>query len=255
MTHTHAGTNVSEVNMRWNGWIRWNRQTPLALTWACLLAFAPTSGLRPAFAEKAGRDSKSKPAETVPAKGLRVAVLPVVNRSSEVDAVKIMEDVLTERFKDVDRARATFFMPADVERILSSQDALARAYRIGDRWAKDGTLDSTAIGGLDSILVADAVLCIKIGEWETKRFHNIGEGQSNSTVALHFALFGIREMKLLWSKDIREQRLAPEMDISSGTVGYDATGRIQSHNVNEPPRTQDVASDLVRDALKKFPIK
>ena len=54
---------------------------------------------------------------------------------------------------------------------------------------------------------------------------------------------------------MREQRLTPEYDLSAGTVGYDATGRIQSSNVNEPPRVQDVASDLVRDAFKKFPIK
>jgi len=103
--------------------------------------------------------------------------------------------------------------------------------------------------------VADAVLCIKITEWETKRVHNVGEGQSSTTIGLHFALYGIRDKKKLWSKEVREQRLAREMDLTNSSVGYDETGRIQTPNANEPPRTHDVASDLVKDALKKFPNK
>jgi hypothetical protein len=38
-------------------------------------------------------------------------------------------------------------------------------------------------------------------------------------------------------------------------VGYDETGRIQTPGANEPPRVEAVASDLVREALKKFPNK
>src|SRR5439155_1878919 len=130
-----------------------------------------------------------------------------------------------------------------------------RALRVTDRWSKSGALDSAAVSGLDSSLVADAVLLIKITEWETKRFHNIGEGQSYTTIGLHFALFGIKDRKKTWSKEVREQRLAQEIDASSGMVSYDATGRIQSPNATDPPRVHDVASDLVRDALKKFPTK
>ena len=188
-------------------------------------------------------------------KSLRVAVFPVVNGTGEVDAVKIMEDVLGERFKEVDRAKAIFLMPGDVERILSNANRLDRALRVTDRWSKSGALDSAAVSGLDSSLVADAVLLIKITEWETKRFHNIGEGQSYTTIGLHFALFGIKDRKKTWSKEVREQRLAQEIDASSGMVSYDATGRIQSPNATDPPRVHDVASDLVRDALKKFPTK
>jgi len=189
------------------------------------------------------------------AKGIRVAVLPVVNATGEMDADKIMEDVLRERFKEVDPAKAVFLMPTDVERVLDDANAYDRAIKVTDRWSRYGILDSTAVAGLDSLLVADAVMCIKIGEWETKRAHNIGEGQSSTTIALHFAMFGIRDRKKLWFKDEREQRLAREIDLSSNTVGYDETGRIQTAGANEPPRVNDVASDLVRDALKKFPNK
>jgi len=189
------------------------------------------------------------------AKGLRVAVLPVMNGSGDPDADKIMEDVLRERFQEVDHARAVFLLPGDVERVLTDSDALDRALRVTEHWAKYGTLDSTAVQGLDSLLVADAVLCVKITEWETKRVHNIGEGQSSTTIGIHLALFNVRDKKKLWTKEVREQRLSREIDLSSGTVGYDDTGRIQTANSTEPPRVQDVASDLVRDALKKFPNK
>ncbi len=224
---------------------------PLALTLACFsLAQLDAPALR---AEDKPEVKLDQPASSTT--GLRVAVLPVVNASGDVDATKILEDVLTQQFKLVDRSKAIFLMPDDVERILSEGDGLARASRLTDRWSKNGALDSTAISGLDTVLVADAVLCVKISEWDTQRFHNIGQGQSHTTVGLHFALFGIKDRRKLWTKDVREQRLAREYDISSGTVGYDETGRIQSPNVNEPPRVQDVASDLVRDALKKFPKK
>ncbi len=200
----------------------------------------------------AAKDPEIKPAAP---KGLRVAVLPVVNRTGEADADKIMEDVLRERFKDVDRSKALFLMPADVERVLGDANKLDRASRVTEHWSDTGALDSTAIVGLDSLLIADAVLLIKISEWETKRVHNIGQGQSFTTIGLQFALFRIRDGKKLWTKEVREQRLADEIDLSSSTVGYDETGRIQTANANEPPRVHDVASDLVRDALKKFPTK
>jgi len=232
----------------------WNRSAALAAVCAVLWIATPL-GIPAAQAAKDKAESKGKTDAATLAKLLRVAVLPVVNRSADVDASKILGDVLGERLKEVDRSKGIFLQPGDVERTLASQDGLDRALRITDRWAKDGALDSTAIAGLDSILVADAVLCIKIAEWETKRYHNIGEGQSNTTIGLNFTLFGIRDMKRIWSKDVREQRLAPEVDISTTSVGIDATGRIQSANVNDPPRVQDVASDLVKDAFKKFPIK
>jgi hypothetical protein len=229
--------------------------TALTLALSLAMAAAHAGGGVAAAAESAAKDAEVKLDAPPASKGLRVAVLTVVNPTGEADADKIMEDVLRERFKDFDRSKAIFLMPSDVERLLADANALDRASRITDRWSRTGNLDSTAIGGLDSLLIADAVLCIKIGEWETKRYHNIGEGQSYSMVGLHFALFGISNKKKLWTKDVREQRLAREIDLSSATVGYDDTGRIQTPNANDPPRIHDVASDLVRDALKKFPTK
>jgi len=218
---------------------------------ACALLLALSS---PVLAAGKGSEIKldSPPAAS---KALRIAVLPTANHTSEVDAVKIFEDIFSERVKEMDKAKAIFLLPADVERILASRDAVDLAYRITDVWAKRGSLDSTAIGGLDSLLVVDAVMCVKISEWETKRFHNVGEGQSYTTVGFSFALFGIRDRKPMWSKEVREQRLAPEIDLSSGAYTYDATGRLQSPSANEPPRAQDVASDLIRSAFKKFPAK
>ena len=228
--------------------------TALALAFAWTVAPNPMTGIA-----RAEKEPEAKPEVKLDApastKTLRVAVLPVINASGDEDAVKIMEDVLNERFKDVDRSKAIFLMPGDVERILSDANRLDRALRVTDRWSKRGTIDSTAFAGLDSVLVADAVLLIKVNEWETKRFHNIGEGQSHTTISLHFALFGIKDRKKIWGKEVREQRFAQEIDASSGMVGYDATGRIQSPNATDPPRVHDVASDLVRDALKKFPTK
>ena len=189
------------------------------------------------------------------AKVQRIAMLPTVNRTSEVDAVKIFEDIFYERVKEMDKSKGLFLLPADVERILESHDALDRAYRLTDLWAAKDSLDAGAIGGMDTLLVADAILCAKISEWETKRFHNIGEGQSYTTIGLSFALFGIREKKPIWTKEVREQRLAPEIDLSSSAYGYDATGRYQNPNANQPPRAQDVVSDLIRSAFKKFPTK
>ncbi len=226
------------------------RPARLALAISLVLIAAggvPTAG--------AAKDPEIKLDAPAAAKGLRVAVLPVVNGTAEVDADKIMEDVLRERFNDFDHSKAVFLMPADVERVLTDANAIDRAYGITNRWSKSGTLDSTSIGGLDSLLIADAVLCIKISEWETKRAHNIGEGQSSTTIGFHFALYGIRDKKKIWGKEVREQRLAREIDLTSSTVGYDETGRIQTANANEPPRVHDVASDLVRDALKNFPKK
>jgi len=228
--------------------------TALALAFAWTVAPSPMTGI--ARAEKKPEAKPEVKLDAPPStKTLRVAVLPVVNTSGEEDAVKIMEDVLNERFRDVDRSRAIFLMPEDVERILSDANRLDRGLRIADRWSRTGAVDTTAFQGLDSTLIADAVLLIKVSEWETKRFHNIGEGQSNTTIGLHFALYSIKTGKKVWGKDVREQRFAREIDASAGMVGYDETGRIQTAKATDPPRVQDVASDLVRDALKKFPTK
>ncbi len=203
----------------------------------------------------APKESEKTPAPAPAAKGLRVAVLPVVNATGEQDADGIMEDVLRDEFLLVDPARAVFLMPTDVERLLGDGNAMDRAYKITDRWSKYAMLDSTSVAGMDSLLVADAVMLVKVSEWETKRAHTIGEGQSSTTISLHFAMYRIGDKKKIWSKEEREQRLAREVDLSSATIGYDETGRIQTPGTTDPPRVHDVATDLVRDALKKFPNK
>jgi len=115
--------------------------------------------------------------------------------------------------------------------------------------------EPTAIGGLDSLLMVDAVLCLKISEWESRRVPVIGAGQSSSTVALSMAVFDIRSKARIWGKNTREQRFAAELDASSSHVNYDETGFIQRSSDSAPPRIEAVASDLVRDALKTFPTK
>jgi len=230
------------------------RLLPALLLASSIAILAPRAGA--ATAAPAAKEPEVKLEQAPPAsKGMRVAVLPVVNGSGEDDATLIMEDVLRDEFKLVDPSRAMFLMPQDVERVLGDLNADDRAARLTARWARNGSLDSTAIVGLDSLLVADAIMLVRVSEWETKRAHNIGEGQSSTTISLHFALYRIRDKKKIWSKDEREQRLAREIDASSSTIGYDETGRVQTPNANEPPRVHEVATDLVRDALKKFPIK
>jgi len=223
----------------------------LCLLLGTVLLVGATGAFTALAAEKTPDIKLDLPATT---KGLRVAVLRVVNATGEQDANKIMEDILREQFQEVPKERAVFLMPSDVERVLSDANT-DRADRVATRWSRYGTLDSTAMVGLDSLLVADAVLLIKISEWETKRAHNVGEGQSSTTIGLHMALYRIRDKKKLWSKNPRDQKFARELDLTNSTVGWDETGRIQTPRANEPPRVDEVASDLVREALKKFPDK
>lgn len=197
------------------------------------------------------KDQEEQPARA--AKAIRVAVLPLMNGTQEALASQVVNEALQGELKDAAAGKATFLLPSDTERILSSLNAFDRAYRIAERWSHDASLDSSAIVGLDTLLVSDAVLCVKISEWEIKRITQIGAGQSYTIVGLSFALYDIRSKKLLWKKEAREQRLAPEYDVSSGQVSYDETGQIQSRSTNEPPRPKDVTEDLIRSAFKKFP--
>ncbi|HET9251102.1 MAG TPA: hypothetical protein VFP58_03195 [Candidatus Eisenbacteria bacterium] len=187
------------------------------------------------------------------AKGLRVAIMPVLNSSPEVGAPKIMLDILRDRLKEVPAERATFLYPADTERLLSDREATERGDVLLNTWSDYGTLDSTAAAGLDEIVMSDALLFVKITEWENTRVNTIGRGESNTTVGLQFALFDLKSGKKTWWREPREQRFAQEIDVSSGTVNYDETGYIQSRNVTDPPRYEDVAADLVRSAFKNFP--
>jgi hypothetical protein len=186
------------------------------------------------------------------AKSLRVAIMPILNTSPDVGAPKIMLDILRDRLKEVPAERATFLYPSDTERLLSDREATERGDVILNTWSDYGRLDSTA-AGLDSILTADALLFVKVAEWENTRVNTIGRGESHTTVGLQFALFDLRTLKKTWWRDPREQRFAQEIDVSSGTVNYDETGYIQSRNVTDPPRYEDVATDLIRSAFKKFP--
>jgi len=212
-------------------WIR-----PLAVI-ACVLSFA----VQPSGAK--GENSKS----------LRVAIMPIVNGSPDVGATKIMGDILRDQLKAVPAERATFLYPADTERLLEQRDAMDRGTVLLDTWSDYGRLDSTAAAGLDSVVTADAILFVKIAEWENVRVNTIGRGESNTTVGLQFAMFDLHTGKKVWWRDPREQRFAQEIDVSSGTVSYDETGYIQSRNVTDPPRYEDVADDLIRNAFKKFP--
>ena len=189
------------------------------------------------------------------AKSIRVAVLPVENSSPDLGAAKIMGDILREQLKRVPPERATFLLPEDTERILASRNELNRAYVLNERWAKHGTLDSTAVAGLDSLLMVDAILFVKVSEWENHRVPVVGAGESSATIGLAFASYDVRSKKRLWAKAPREQRFGQEIDPSSGSVSYDATGFIQNKRANDPPRYEEVATDLVREAFKRFPAK
>ena len=195
----------------------------------------------------------AKKAESPPAKSIRVAIMPIVNGSADVGAPKIMGDILHDRLKEIQTERASFLQPSDTERLLEARNAADKIYTLNDKWSKYGTLDSTAVDGIDSLLTADAILFVKVSEWENVRVNQIGRGESNTTVGLQFALFDLGTRKRTWSKNPREQRFAQEVDVSSGAVNYDETGYIQSRKVTDPPRYEDVASDLVRSAFKKFP--
>ena len=186
---------------------------------------------------------------------IRVAVMPIVNDSPDAGAAKIMGDILRDQLKEVPEERATFLLSSDTERLLQDRNQLQRAYALNDRWSKYGTLDTTAVAGLDSLLTVDAILCVRVGEWENVRVSVVGRGESNTTVGLQFALYDLKSLKKTWSKETREQRFAHEVDPSSGSVTYDETGYIQSRGTTDPPRYEAVASDLVRGAFKKFPRK
>jgi len=187
------------------------------------------------------------------AAGMRVAIIPFVNATEDIGATKMMEDVLSKELKRMDAKRATFLYPSDVERILTDADQMARVDRLNDKYSRFGTLDSTAVDSLDAILMVDAVLLVKIAEWENHRVPVVGAGQSSATVALSFSLYNPKTKALLWFKKPREQRFAAELDASSANVNYDETGVIQRKSDNQPPRYETVAGDLVRDAFKKFP--
>jgi hypothetical protein len=197
------------------------------------------------------KEKEEKPAE--PVKTIRVAVMPLMNRTQEALADQVVNEALREQLKEFDAARALFLLPNDVERVLAAHNAYPRAGRIADRWSRDGKLDSTAVAGLDTLLSVDAVLCVKVSDWEMKRVTVINAGQSYTTVGLEFALFDVREKKLIWKKSGREQRYADEYDVTSGAVSYDETGTIQSRRTNEPPRPKDVTVDIIKSAFRKFP--
>lgn len=202
-----------------------------------------------------GSSFAAEQAAAPPPKSIRVAILPIGNSSPDLGAAKIMGDILREQMKRVPPERATFLLPQDSERILTERNELNRAYLLTERWAKYGTLDSTAVAGLDSLLTVDAILFVRVDEWENHRVPVVGAGQSHAIVGLSFACYDIRSKKRVWAKNPREQRFGQEIDPSSGSVNYDATGFIQNKRANDPPRNADVASDLVRDAFKKFPAK
>ena len=129
-----------------------------------------------------------KEAPLPPAKPIRVAIMPVVNSSADVGAPKIMEDILHDRLKEIPADRATFLQPTDTERLLEARNASDKIYSLNDKWSKFGTLDSAAVDGIDSLLTADAILFVKVAEWENVRVNQIGHGESNTTVGLQFAL-------------------------------------------------------------------
>ncbi len=227
-------------------WIQVTKHRLLLASALAVLLFASVG------AKEEKKDERNEPP---PERPIRVAVMPIVNGSPEIGASKIMEDVLRDQLKEIPAEQATFLKSTDTERLLTDRNAIDRAYRLNDRWSKYGTLDTTAVAGLDSILMVDAILCVRVAEWENVRVNVVGRGESNTTVGLQFALYDLKSLKKTWSKDPREQRFAQEVDPTSGSVTYDETGYIQSRGATDPPRFQDVASDLVRTAFKKFPRK
>jgi hypothetical protein len=223
------------------------RRLPLFALVLSLLLLLPAVLVAPTRA----KDQKDTAPASVPS--IRVAVLPPMNSTEEQGADRILEDILRDNLKKIEPARATFIFPNDVERALTDHDQLFRIDQVNEKWSRQSQVDSTGIGGLDTLLMVDAILVSNIREWENHRAAVVGTGASHTTVALSFALLDPRTKKVLWTKSPREQRFASEVDGASSNTQYDATGMIQRKSDNAPPRYEAVANDLTRDAFKKFP--
>ena len=217
-----------------------------ALTLFLLLLLLPAVLVAPTSA-------KDKKDEAPAGPSLRVAVMPPLNSTEEQGADRILEDIMKDQLKKIEATRATFIFPSDVERSLTDHDQVFRIDQLNEKWSTRSQVDSTAIAGLDTLLMVDAILVCEIKEWENHRATVVGTGASHTTVSLSFALLDPRTKKVLWTKAPREQRFAAEIDGASSTAQYDATGVIQRKSDNAPPRYEVVANDLTRDAFKKFP--
>src|SRR5262245_39286921 len=109
--------------MNRNRFVRFGALVPAAL------AVLTLSG--PALAKD---DAKEKPKADAD-KALRVAILPVVNRSAESLALDTINAVLAERVKELPPAKGSFILPDDVMRLLDGRGETDRARRITERWA------------------------------------------------------------------------------------------------------------------------
>jgi cell division septation protein DedD len=189
---------------------------------AVLVLLALAVSVLPAFAarEKASRGDTFAEAPDVAAYGVKsIAMLPVVSYDKNARAEQTVMALLGLKLKDTGyRWVSASTAKAMIRSTLG--DSMLKV--VADEVLAKGQLDSLRAPLLSARLRTDALLCVRVEQWEQQQILWNQSGKPNTTVRVRAALVDSTGA-LLWSAASSETGEGPHNDPSTNPMGMKAT--------------------------------
>jgi hypothetical protein len=229
--------------------------------WTLFVALAALAGaiaVSPSHAADKKKDKKAKQFWIHPALESytidRIAMMPVVSFDHSLPAETTVEGAAARALKE---SRFRWLSPSttrDMLRSFAPNDSVFKSVR--DYTVKNIRVDSLAAPGLCSRLRCDALLSVRIDQWEKREIEYDQSGKPSTTVQLHAALVDSTGT-LLWTASTSETVEGPYHNANAGVIsmsGGDLTQQPQTGQGGAPDYLE-VLSPMFKTWSENFPAK
>jgi hypothetical protein len=184
----------------------------------------------------------------------RIALLPAATYDANLQAAGIVEQSLGLVLRPTGYRWVGPGMVRDVMRAQDGGDSLLKV--VAAALLKDPRPDSLLAPRVCGMLHCDAMLTVRIDQWQQTTLEWNQSGKPSTTVQLHAAMVDAHGA-LLWTASGSQTTDGPEQDANAGVMGVKAGGldRTPLTNQGGPPSYREVATSLLTRWGSRFPAK
>jgi len=183
-----------------------------------------------------------------------IALVPAASFDNKLEHEKLVEDSFAQAVRPAGYRWMTSSSSRDLLKSAAPNDSLYKAVRNGV--LKNVRVDSTAAPAVCALLRTDAVLTLRVDQFDQLQMEWDQAGKPSTTIQLKAALVDATG-RLLWSASGSETAEGPYHDPSAGTLGMSSSGLTQQPVTGQggAPSFEEVLAKLTTRWGQSFPAK
>jgi hypothetical protein len=184
----------------------------------------------------------------------RIAMIPTATYDGNLQAVSLVEGAVGQALRPTGYRWIGSTSTRDIMRAQPGGDSLLKA--VAARLLTDPRVDSLAAPRVCGMLRCDALLSVRVDQWEQQMPEWNQSGTPTTTVQLRAALVDSLG-RLLWSASSSQTADGPYFNANAGVRGVKDSGleRVPITGQGGPPSYREVVTSVVTHWAPQFPAK